>query len=103
MSDIRIERCCDGCKYLGYAAHDGQPGYPGCEPMLLGPHVRCLHFKQYIPAVKEHGRVVRYLIPEACPRRAAFHGAAVMERPVSFRFAETATRQSVTAKRTPMW
>ncbi len=46
--------------------------------MLLGPHVRCLHFKQYIPAVKEHGRVVRYLIPEACPRRAALidRGAA---------------------------
>jgi hypothetical protein len=75
MSDIRIERCCDGCKRLIYSAHDGQPGYPGCDPVLLGPHVRCGLFKAYIPAVKEGGRVLRYQAPEGCPRR-----AALMER-----------------------
>ena len=56
MSDIRIERCCDGCKRLIYSAHDGQPGYPGCDPVLRGPHVRCGLFKAYIPVVKEGGR-----------------------------------------------
>ena len=70
MSDIRIERCCDGCKHLIYSAHDGQPGHPGCDPVLLGPHVRCGLFKAYIPAVKEGGRVLRYQVPEGCPRRA---------------------------------
>lgn len=71
VSDIRVERCCDGCPHLIYSAPEGQTGYPGCDPVLLGPHVRCRHFKAYIPAVKEHGRVVRHLAPEACPRRAA--------------------------------
>ena len=78
VSDIRLERSCDGCRHLIYAAPEGQTGYPGCDPVLLGPHVRCGHFKAYIPAVKEHGRVVRYQVPEACPRRAALidQGAA---------------------------
>ncbi len=78
MNDIRTERCCDGCKHLIYCAPEGQPGYPGCDPVLLGPHVRCGLFKAYIPAVKEGGRVLRYQVPERCPRRAALieRGAA---------------------------
>ena len=78
MSDIRLERCCDGCRHLIYAAPEGQTGYPGCDPVLLGPHVRCGHFRAYIPVVKERGRVVRYQVPEECPRRASYmnRGAA---------------------------
>ena len=38
----------------------------------------CGLFKAYIPAVKEGGRVLRYQVPERCPRRAALieRGAA---------------------------
>lgn len=68
---------CDGCNHNHYSAPGGQQGYPGCDPILLQPHSRCLHLKAYIPMVIEkqrgaHGTSadvwVKSEVPPACPR-----------------------------------
>lgn len=67
---------CDGCKHNWYSADNGQQGYPGCDPILLQPHSRCLHFAAYIPMVIERkkgcdgtysNQWVRSEIPPGCP------------------------------------
>lgn len=53
---------CDGCKHNWYSADNGQQGYPGCDPILLQPHSRCLHFAAYQIAPKcsiHNSRVAR--------------------------------------------
>jgi hypothetical protein len=44
---------CAGCKHNYYSAPGGQRGYPGCAPIVLEPHSRCLHLEAYIPMVIE--------------------------------------------------
>lgn len=52
---MTIRKTCAGCKQNWYSAPGGQKAvaYPGCDPILLQPHSRCLFFAAYIPMIIE--------------------------------------------------
>ena len=73
-----LDLCCNGCKHLHYSAPYGQQGYPGCNPNLTKPHIRCSFFGAYIPTIVEKiagcdgtksPQIVRYETPNNCPTK----------------------------------
>lgn len=79
-ADFSFDGDCNGCKHCYYSCPTGSKvsNYPGADPVLKEPHLRCLFFKAYIRIKvakktgcdgKQSPEIIGYEIPHGCPTR----------------------------------